>query len=177
MYPIPLTVKIPSGILNIKSPDYVSQPAMEITAAAEDVARELLAILPRLNRVVSRELRSEFGDDATIVQVRVLSALDEAPLTLSALARKREVSLQAASEHVQSLVARGWVVRTPDPNDRRQQLLSLTETGLRQLEQVREHITEQFTPIVAQMLPHEVEGIHHGLAALRRILSEQPLPD
>ncbi len=148
---------------------------MEIaaTASAEQIARELLTLLPRLNRIVARDLRAEFGDEATIVQMRVLGALDVAPLTLSALARQREVSLQAASEHVQSLVARGWVKRTPDPDDRRQHLLSLTESGLHQLEQVREHITDQFLPIVQRMLPQEADGLHQGLLALRRILTDE----
>jgi DNA-binding MarR family transcriptional regulator len=145
---------------------------MDISPAvsAEQIARELLLIIPRLNRIIARDLRAEFGDDTTIVRIRVLGELAEAPLTLSALARKREVSLQAASEHVQDLVARGWVLRTPDPNDRRQSLLSLTDDGLRQLEQVREHITRQFTPFIDRIAAEEADDVHRGLQALRRVL-------
>jgi DNA-binding MarR family transcriptional regulator len=145
---------------------------MDISTAvsAEQIARELLMIIPRLNRIIARDLRTEFGDDTTIVRIRVLGELAEAPLTLSALARKREVSLQAASEHVQDLVARGWVKRTPDPNDRRQSLLSLTDDGLRQLEQVREHITRQFTPFIDRFAAEEADDMHRGLMALRRVL-------
>ena len=40
--------------------------------SAEQIARELLTIIPRLNRIIARELRDEFGDDTTIVQMRVL---------------------------------------------------------------------------------------------------------
>ena len=145
---------------------------MDITTAvpAEQIARELLTIIPRLNRIVARDLRAEFGDETTIVQMRVLGELAEAPLTLSALARKREVSLQAASEHVQFMVERGWVIRTPDRNDRRQSLLSLTDDGLRQLELVREHITRQFTPIIERFAAEEAEAVHIALLALRRVL-------
>jgi DNA-binding MarR family transcriptional regulator len=145
---------------------------MEVSPAvsAEQIARELLMIVPRLNRIIARDLRSEFGDDTTIVQMRVLGELAEAPITLSTLAKKREVSLQAASEHVQDLVARGWVLRTPDPNDRRQSLLSVTEDGLRQLEQVREHISRQFTVFIDQFSAEEAEDVHHGLLALHRVL-------
>jgi DNA-binding MarR family transcriptional regulator len=145
---------------------------MEISPAvsAEQIARELLMIIPRLNRIIARDLRTEFGDDTTIVRMRVLGELAEAPITLSTLARKREVSLQAASEHVQDLVAHGWVLRTPDPNDRRQALVSVTEDGLRQLEQVREHISRQFTPYIDQFSAEEAEDVHCGLLALRRVL-------
>lgn len=138
--------------------------------SAEQIARELLMIVPRLNRIIARDLRAEFGDDTTIVRMRVLGELAEAPLTLSALARKREVSLQAASEHVQDLVARGWVLRTPDPHDRRQAMLSLTDDGLRQLEQVREHISRQFTPFIDKFSTAEAEDVHIALVALRRVL-------
>ncbi len=151
---------------------------MGVTTApsAEYIARELFAIMPRLNRIIARRLRAEYGDDTTIVQMRVLGTLDEAPLTLSALARKQEVSLQAASEHVQSLVTRGLVTRTPNPNDRRQQLLSLTAAGRRQLEQVREHITEQITPLIGQLAPDDAASLHRGLLALRSTLLDDARP-
>ena len=139
-------------------------------ASAEQIARELLTIIPRLNRIISREMRDEFGDDTTIVQMRVLGELSEGPLTLSALARKREVSMQAASEHIQSLVTRGWVVRVPDLVDRRQSLLHITNEGMERLTEVRDHIANRFTPFVEQLAPHEADAIHQGLLGLHRSL-------
>jgi len=141
-------------------------------ASAEEIARELLTIIPRLNRIISRELRDEFGDDTTIVQMRVLGELSEGPLTLSALARKREVSMQAASEHIQSLVARGWVVRVPDPEDRRQALLHITDEGLERMTEVRTHIATRFTPFVERLAPQEADAIHQGLLGLHRCLMD-----
>src|SRR5262245_16221587 len=97
--------------------------------SSEQAAQELLSVLPFLNRMISAELRLEAGEDTTMPQFRVLSHLAEGELTLSALAKKRRVSLQAAGELVQSLVERGWIVRVPDPADRRQSLLQLTGEG------------------------------------------------
>src|SRR5215216_4640710 len=91
--------------------------------STEQITRELVAVLPLLNRLIGQELRAETGDETTIVQLRVLSQLIDSPMTLSALAKKRRVSLQAASEHVQGLVDRGWVTRVADANDRRQSVL------------------------------------------------------
>src|SRR4051812_49341633 len=96
---------------------------------AEQAAHELLAILPLLNRLLAAELRQETNEDTTMPQFRVLTYLAEGPLTLSAIARRRRVSLQAVGELVQILVERGWVARTPDPGDRRQFLLTLTDEG------------------------------------------------
>lgn len=153
---------------------------MELTSelSAEQIAQELLAVLPRWNRLVSRELRSEAGNDSTMVQLRVLAALSEGTLTLSALARKREVSLQAASEQVQSLVVRGWVERVPDMTDRRQSLLMLTDEGARQLAQVREHIASHLSPMIERLTDDDINAIHAGLQALRRALAtEEALPE
>ncbi len=146
--------------------DYEAPTAITI----EQIARELITVLPRLNRIVSQQLNSSSGDESTLVQMRVLAQLCEEELTLSGLARKRAVSVQAASEHVQGLVDRGWVQRIPDPHDRRQALLHVTDEGARQLEQVRAGLREQFAPILAQLEPDETAAIHHALMALHRIL-------
>jgi DNA-binding MarR family transcriptional regulator len=61
-------------------------------------------------------------------------------------------------------------LRTPDPNDRRQALLSVTDEGLHQLEQVREHITRQFTTFIDRFAADEADDVHRGLLALRRVL-------
>ena len=139
----------------------------------EQIGHDLLSVLPRLNRIVARELRSEAGDDPTLVQLRVLDRLAEEPMTLSELARRREISPQAASEHVQSLVERGWVVRIPDPHDRRSSLLRLTDEGERRLAQMRTHIAEHLSPMFARMTAHEAEATRQALLALRRILVDE----
>ena len=141
--------------------------------SAEQLGHDLLSLLPRLNRIVSRELRSEAGDDPTLVQLRVLDRLLEEPMTLSELARKRGITLQAASEHVQSLVERGWVIRIPDTTDRRRSSLQITEEGERRLNDMREHVEQHFTPVLQQLTPHETEALHEGVLALRRILTEE----
>src|SRR5881409_528296 len=94
-----------------------------------ETTQELLAVLPLLNRIVAAEVRREAGEETTMPQYRVLAHLVAGPLTLSAIAKKRRVSLQSMSELVQVLVERGWVARAPDPSDRRQSLLQLTDHG------------------------------------------------
>lgn len=143
------------------------------SVSAEQIAHELLAVLPCWNRVVVRALRSEAGNDSTLAQIRILGDLTEGSLTLSALARKREISLQAASEQVQNLVTRGWVERTPDMTDRRQSLLTLTREGADQLAQVREHVASHFTPLIERLPVAEAAAIHAGLLALGTLLNAE----
>ncbi len=144
---------------------------MTISQSTERIGHELLAVLPRLNRIVARELRGE--NDLTLVQIRVLAELSEGAISLSELAHKREVSLQAASEHVQCLVERGWVVRVPDPSDRRRFTLHITDEGRRRLNAVRDHIAYRFSSILERLTAEEASAIDTGLAALHRILADQ----
>lgn len=138
---------------------------------AQQAAQEVLAILPLLSRIVATEVRRETGEETTVPQFRVLSYLAAGPLTVSELARRRRVTLQSMGELVQALVARDWITRVPDPNDRRQQLLTLTEHGRRHYLRTKEQILAQITPLIAQLSPEELAAVQVALPALRRVLA------
>src|SRR5258708_13221352 len=93
----------------------------------EEATRELLSVLPLLSRIMAAELRHEPGDETTMPQFRVLAYLEDGPLTLSAIAKRRRVSLQSAGDLVQVLVERGWFMRTPYPKNRRHWLPNPTK--------------------------------------------------
>ena len=135
--------------------------------------QELLAVLPLLNRIVAAEVRREAGEDTTMPQFRVLAHLAAGPLTLSALAKKRRVSPQAMSELVQVLVERGWIARAPDPSDRRQSLLQLTEHGRSHYERADAQTLRRLAPLMAQLSPDELAAVRLALPALRRVLTQE----
>lgn len=137
---------------------------------AQDATRELLAVLPLLNRIVAAEVKNEAGEDTTMPQFRVLTHLAEEPMTLSVLARRRRVSLQSMGELVQVLVERGWISRTPDPHDRRQSLLQLTEHGRRHYERAQEATMRRLVPLLAQLSDAELAAVLVALPALHRAL-------
>jgi DNA-binding MarR family transcriptional regulator len=136
----------------------------------EQAAQELLAVLPLLTRLVAAEVRRE-GDETTMPQFRVLTHLAEGPLTVSGLARRRRVSLQSMGELVQLLVERGWVARAPDPTDRRQQLLILTEHGRQYHEIMQTRVMAQIVPLLARLDAHEMAAVQVALPALHRIFA------
>jgi DNA-binding MarR family transcriptional regulator len=140
---------------------------------SEDATREVLAVLPLLNRIVGAEVRREAGEDTTIGQFRVLAQLSEGSLTLSALAKRRRVSLQSMSELAQTLVERGWIARTPDPTDRRQHLLQLTEAGSAHYQRAQEMMIRQLAPLLAQLSADEMAAVRLALPALRRVLMQE----
>jgi DNA-binding MarR family transcriptional regulator len=137
----------------------------------EQAAQELLAVLPLLNRLVAAEVRREAGDETTMPQFRVLTHLADGPLTVSGLARRRRVSLQSMGELVQVLVERGWVTRVPDPNDRRQQHLTLTDRGRQHHEGVQQRMMAQLMPMLARLDAQEMAAVQIALPALHRLFA------
>lgn len=137
---------------------------------AEEATKELLAVLPLLNRIVAAEVKNEAGEDTTMPQFRVLTHLTEGPMTLSVLARRRRVSLQSMGELVQVLVERGWIMRTPDPRDRRQSLLHLTEQGRAHHERAQAAAMQRLVPLLGQLSEGELASVLVALPALHRAL-------
>jgi DNA-binding MarR family transcriptional regulator len=143
------------------------------TWTSEDATRELLAVLPLLNRIVASEVRREAGEETTMGQFRVLAHLSEGPLTLSVLAKRRRVSLQSMSGLAQLLVERGWIARTPDPTDRRQHLLALTDHGRAHYERAQEMAIRHLAPLLARLSAAERAAVRTALPALRRVLIQE----
>jgi len=136
-------------------------------------AQELLAVLPLLNRMMALELRQETGDDTTMSQFRVLAYLAEEPLTMSDIARRRHVSFQSAGELVQGFVERGWVVRMPNPLDRRQSMLHLTETGKEKYERAQSLMLQRLAGFMDQLDEDEKTTIQQALQSLHRVLIQE----
>jgi DNA-binding MarR family transcriptional regulator len=143
------------------------------TLKLEDLAHELMTVLPQINRLMAVELRQEVDESATMPQFRVMAYLHEEPMTLTALAQKRRVSIQSAGELVQALVARGWLTRTPDPADRRQSTLQLTDEGRAKYERVQARMQEQLTAYLALLTEAERDTVQGALIALQRVIQTQ----
>jgi DNA-binding MarR family transcriptional regulator len=91
----------------------------------EELLPELVALLrPKHPRDPITDKR------ITVEQIYVLEQLDPVnPITVSGLAAKLGVSVPAASLAVSRLVARGYVDKKVDPDDRRRRLLRITPLG------------------------------------------------
>ena len=110
-----------------------------ITESAAAAARDLRVVFSRLRRRL-KDLATD--DDLSPSQTAVLNRLwKEGASSASALASAERVRPQSMATIVAVLEQRGLIARTPDPEDRRRQLISLTPTGRRRAEsnrQVRE---------------------------------------
>lgn len=140
-------------------------------------AQALLDVLPGFGRLIASRMRDNDEDDATLMQVSVLMHLKDHPITISDLAKRRKVSLQSASVLVQALVERGWLVRTPDPDDRRRSFVEVTPEGVRRAEETHQQMTEMIAEILEGLSDEELAAASVFLPGLRRISAELMTPE
>lgn len=112
-----------------------------------ECAHAIIEIVPRLSRVMRKDLRIHSAGLFTEPQFRVMAHLfREGERCLSDLATHLGVSLPTMSKLVQGLEVRGLVARTEDSVDRRRIVLALTEQGRQEyaamLHRTEEHLVD-----------------------------------
>lgn len=129
-----------------------------------ELSSDLVVYAVRLVRSVRRA-------QETPAAIRVLSLLDEhGPIGVTALAAADRCTQPTMSGLVGSLEDRGLVTRVPHPDDARSRLLSLTEAGRHELEEVRRVNGETVAARLAASGGHTEEELATAVAVLRDVL-------
>ncbi|MFF1923259.1 MarR family winged helix-turn-helix transcriptional regulator [Streptomyces sp. NPDC058221] len=112
-----------------------SSGSAPVDPTAEQVANELAGVVGRL----LRRLRSSSSESLlTPTQRSVLARIDDGgPATTAALARAEFVRPQSMRLTLGALEEQGLVERSPDPDDGRKSVMSITDSGRTTLAQVR----------------------------------------
>jgi DNA-binding MarR family transcriptional regulator len=115
-----------------------------------------------------RRLRSE--NLFPLTQTFVLGRLDrEGAASVSDLAQAMRVRPQSMAQTIGDLEADGMVERSPDPNDRRRALVSLTEAGRVRIEEDRA-VREGWLVKALEELPEsDREAIERAVGILARL--------
>lgn len=129
----------------------------------------------------NRELTVALDKDLTEVGIslseyELLSMLSESPhgtLRMSALAELIVQSRSRVTHTAARLERRGWVRRTPAPDDGRGVLLQITDDGWRAVERfavthvgsVRRHLVDVLTPAQLRALGDAMEAVRDAYAA------------
>jgi DNA-binding MarR family transcriptional regulator len=136
--------------------------------SAAAAARDLRVLFSRLRR----RLRDvAVGGDLTPSQTAVLTRLwKEGASSASALAGAERVRPQSMATIVAALEQCGLIARTPDPDDGRRQVISLTDSGLQRAESDRQ-VREEWLATAIQERYSEAERrvILDALALLERL--------
>lgn len=138
---------------------------------ASALAAELRAILGKLKR----KLREQAGqNDLTPSQVSVILRLEkDGPTAVSTLARAEGMRPQSMSAIITSLLEAGLVSGSPDPNDRRQTLMSLSRKCQKLLKEGRAARQDWLTTTIENKLsPYEQEKLSAAVNLLIRLVEE-----
>jgi DNA-binding MarR family transcriptional regulator len=148
--------------------EHAPQPPVD-DLLTEEATRLRLAV-GRLNR----RIRIDGGDSLPPLQLSALSTISlHAPLRLSELARREAVTAPTMSRVLGALDDQGLVVRTPDPQDARGVLISLSAAGRSRLDEIRSHRTALVARRLGRLDARQREVIRAALPAIEALLEEE----
>jgi DNA-binding MarR family transcriptional regulator len=100
-------------------------------------------------------------------QYSVMAVLNERPgSSVVELARREAVTHPTMSRIIAGLIKSGFVVREPDPSDKRSGMLHLTPAGLQLYREVTERRVLLFRVLLAQLRPETIAEILEVTARL-----------
>ncbi|MFF1815819.1 MarR family winged helix-turn-helix transcriptional regulator [Kribbella sp. NPDC058245] len=142
---------------------------MDLTELGVDV----VVAAARLTRLASRDVSA-----LPHAAMRLLGRLDElGPTRISDLAKADRTSQPTMSTLVQRLEEQGWVRREPDPSDSRASLISLTKTGLTELQRARQEAGAALAARLRHLPAADLETLEAAAAVMHKILTLEVLED
>jgi DNA-binding MarR family transcriptional regulator len=119
---------------------------------------------------LQRRLAADGLGDVRFADGLLFQHLVGGPQTIGTLADRLEVTQQAVSKSVADLERRGYVARTPDPDDARARHVALTERGDAAIEGGRRHRAAIDAELAERLGPRRVEGARRLLLDVIRDL-------
>lgn len=139
---------------------------------AEDCAAALMETIHPIMQFIRGEMRSQREPSLSVPQFRILAFLSRHPgASLSQVADHLGISRATASTMTERLVQKGWVDRAEDPQERRQVMLRLTQTGSDHLHQIREVTRQKIALQFDDLSLEELTELATGLAVLNRVFA------
>ncbi|WP_199616878.1 MarR family winged helix-turn-helix transcriptional regulator [Paenibacillus alkalitolerans] len=135
--------------------------------------REVLQLLVRRFGLLQKDGAQCCG--VSVVQSHIIYELFKRPnISLNELSEVLNIDTSTLSRQVQQLVVAGLLSRFPDPKDRRYVVLSLTEKGKRQYEQIAETM-ETYIQDIFQYVPADKSAqIIESLELLSDAMRQSP---
>jgi DNA-binding MarR family transcriptional regulator len=135
----------------------------------QTIAPSLGYLLADASRLLRRRFEQESRDlPMTSAQLQIVARLARNEgISQSALAAQLDIEPMTLSRHVDRMEVAGFVVRQPDPADRRARRLFTTELGRDLLAPMRERAEVVYADALAGLTPAEREAI---VVALGRIV-------
>jgi DNA-binding MarR family transcriptional regulator len=141
-----------------------------VTGSGDELATRLRLAVGRL----SRRVRIDGGEQVPPLQLSALVTVEQhGPLRLSELARREAVTAPTMSRVLSALDEQGLVVRSPDPQDARGVLITLSPEGARRLDEVRTQRTALIARRLTRLDDAQRSALIAALPALEALLVDE----
>ena len=152
-----------------------------MTAADRDDAlrsleHEVGVLIRRIRRVIGERARAVHPDLQPSSYLVLGYLRQHAPARASELRTAFDMDKGAISRQVQHLLDHGLIERTPDPDDGRATLLTVSEEGLRRMADVEQHRRKLLDERLGEWTAGELADFAADLARYNASLN-QPQPD
>jgi DNA-binding MarR family transcriptional regulator/GNAT superfamily N-acetyltransferase len=155
-------------------------PMTDTPTVAEETA---VAAVRRFNRFYTRQIglldEKLLKSDFTLTEARVLYDLahQEAPQTLTFLARELLIDLGYLSRLLKAFEVRGLVERCTTPDDGRQILFSLTNVGRAAFGPLDRASQAEIADVLARLTPEDTDRVVRSMHTIERLLGAGPSLD
>ncbi|MEU3345967.1 MarR family transcriptional regulator [Streptomyces sp. NPDC006700] len=139
--------------------------------SALQASRAVRAVIGRLRR---RLLKASEVEDLTLAEASVMARLSgKEGVTVSDLAAEEGVRHQSMAATVSAMAETGLLEKSPDPNDGRRRLITLTAEGHRRVEEGRQARTEWLTgQLRDRCTEEERRTVIAAMAVLERLIHD-----
>ncbi|MEU1980906.1 MarR family transcriptional regulator [Nocardia sp. NPDC019395] len=149
--------------------------AMENTSTTEELGTPaevatLYHLLTRINRTL--RTRGQSRNLSAGLASALWTIINHAPIRLSALAERESVSAPTISRLVTVLEDRGYIERTPDPDDGRARLLVPTPVGIELIAHTRTEKALLLSAAIENLPPEDRETVSRGFTILADALGK-----
>jgi DNA-binding MarR family transcriptional regulator len=156
-----------------------SVPAETTRADKVDrLARDMLTTFDRIIHQLMTAVALERGDEEiplTFQEVRAFKTVSvREPITMNALASAIRISLPATTHLVDSLVAKGALVRTRTKEDRRLVLVSMSKKAKACVQKVFDDRVAMILRILKRLAPAERKRVAEAMDEIARVLQAGP---
>ncbi|MGN7384170.1 MarR family winged helix-turn-helix transcriptional regulator [Paenibacillus sp. SAFN-117] len=135
--------------------------------------RELFQIMTRRFGFMNKNCCSAGGCDISLIQSHILYEIDrQHKPSMQQVAEALGTDITTFSRQVQSLIKIKLVKKTPDPDDRRVNLLSLTTEGKYVAASIDRQMNEYLNEIFSHMNDFEKETVIHSIKLLNEAMAK-----
>lgn len=133
---------------------------------------EVAEALPKRVVALSRLFLRRTGTDISRTEVSVMSAISDGPRRITELACFTGVTQPAISLLVNRLQERGWVVREPDPADRRAVRVALTSAGAETFARLQAEYRALMHEEMASLSDDEIEILARATQVIDHLINQ-----